>query len=372
VHGDHAGALALLEPAPDGGRAGSEAALMRSDVLADLGCHERALALTEAALTAAPGHGGLTTRAVSRLLARERWQEAWALWPRALAAIEARVPGWAPSTAPRWDGSPLDGRRLAVYPHPSVAGDGDIILFARYLPLIAGGRVLVVAPERLHRLVEHSLPGTHAVLPADAARADVWCTNAELPILLSGLAGPPPAAPSLRAAPEDARRWRAAPADGGPVSWLNVGLVWQPGAVEDGPLGARRGIPSGLLGPLARVPGVRWYALQAGPHAQDPLPPPLDVSRLGPHLVDYAATAGVLSLLDLTISVDTSVSNLAGAMAATCWVMLSTAPDCRWGWGERSAWYPSCRLFRQQRPGDWGSVIERVAEALREPVRHRR
>ena len=32
--------------------------------------------------------------------------------------------------------------------------------------------------------------------------------------------------------------------------------------------------------------------------------------------------------------------------------------------GETTPWYPTMRLFRQTRPGDWSGVIERVAEAL--------
>jgi hypothetical protein len=48
------------------------------------------------------------------------------------------------------------------------------------------------------------------------------------------------------------------------------------------------------------------------------------------------------------------------------WVVLPFAADWRWGAaGEDCPWYPSVRLFRQPRPGDWKSVFKRVAEKLR-------
>jgi ADP-heptose:LPS heptosyltransferase len=84
-------------------------------------------------------------------------------------------------------------------------------------------------------------------------------------------------------------------------------------------------------------------------------------------LTDYGETAGLVENLDLVIAVDTSVAHLAGAMGKLVWVMLPAAPDWRWMLGrEDSPWYPSMRLFRQEKRGEWASVIERMAEALRE------
>ena len=83
-------------------------------------------------------------------------------------------------------------------------------------------------------------------------------------------------------------------------------------------------------------------------------------------LTDFAATAAVMAELDLIICVDSAVAHLAGALGKPVWVLLSFAPDWRWGWeGETSPWYPSARLFRQEYGETWTSVGERMATALR-------
>jgi ADP-heptose:LPS heptosyltransferase len=82
-------------------------------------------------------------------------------------------------------------------------------------------------------------------------------------------------------------------------------------------------------------------------------------------LTNYADTAALLAGLDLVISVDTSTAHLAGTMGLPVWILLPYCPDYRWQLGrDDSPWYPSMRLYRQDRPGDWGSVIEQVRLAL--------
>jgi ADP-heptose:LPS heptosyltransferase len=82
-------------------------------------------------------------------------------------------------------------------------------------------------------------------------------------------------------------------------------------------------------------------------------------------LADFADTAALLSLMDLVISVDTSVAHLAGALARPTWVLLPFSAEWRW-LIERadSPWYPTMRLFRQPAPGDWDAVLAAVMRAL--------
>jgi hypothetical protein len=122
-----------------------------------------------------------------------------------------------------------------------------------------------------------------------------------------------------------------------------------------------------LLAALFRVPGIRLFSLQKDARDGD-----LDALRrlgplddLGPHLKDFSETGAALSVLDLTISVDTSVAHLAGALGRPVWILVPFAPDWRWLLGrDDSPWYRSARLFRQTRPRDWAEVIQRVAQSL--------
>jgi ADP-heptose:LPS heptosyltransferase len=86
---------------------------------------------------------------------------------------------------------------------------------------------------------------------------------------------------------------------------------------------------------------------------------------LSGHLGDFDDTAGVLALLDLVITVDTSVAHLAGAMGIPTWILLPFAPDWRWLLDrDDSPWYPTARLFRQTEPGSWDGALARVAAEL--------
>jgi len=89
------------------------------------------------------------------------------------------------------------------------------------------------------------------------------------------------------------------------------------------------------------------------------------VTDLAPHLTDFAHTAAALAQLDGVVTVDTSVAHLAGAMGRPAWVLLSRPGDWRWEEeGVASAWYPSARLFHQEQPGQWTSVVAQVKAAL--------
>jgi ADP-heptose:LPS heptosyltransferase len=91
------------------------------------------------------------------------------------------------------------------------------------------------------------------------------------------------------------------------------------------------------------------------------------VEYFGGDIEDFADTAALISQLDLVVSVDTSVTHLAGALAKPVWILLPFAPDFRWMLNRTdSPWYPSARLLRQPKPGDWAPVLESLREALRE------
>jgi ADP-heptose:LPS heptosyltransferase len=91
------------------------------------------------------------------------------------------------------------------------------------------------------------------------------------------------------------------------------------------------------------------------------------VAYHGDNIEDFADTAALISQVDLVISVDTSVAHLAGALGKPLWILLPFAPDFRWMLGRAdSPWYPTARLFRQQKLGDWDQVLDSLRQSLRD------
>jgi hypothetical protein len=137
---------------------------------------------------------------------------------------------------------------------------------------------------------------------------------------------------------------------------LAVGLVWHAGSGWD----ARRSIAPSFLRPIAELPGVQLHLLQRGPA----LASCADMGVVsGSDDVEHAAR--VMAALDLVISVDSMPAHLAGALGRPVWTLLHRGADWRWMEGrDDSPWYPTMRLFRQHRAGDWEPVIGRVAREL--------
>ena len=101
-------------------------------------------------------------------------------------------------------------------------------------------------------------------------------------------------------------------------------------------------------------------------HGLDQLADLPGVTTLGPDgPADFMATAAAIQAVDLVISSDTVVAHLAGALGRPVWLATSFVPDWRWGLsGNACPWYPTMRLFRQPRRGDWASVFAAMADAL--------
>jgi tetratricopeptide (TPR) repeat protein len=262
----------------------------------------------------------------------------------------------------RWRGEPLGGRRILIH---AEQGAGDTLQFIRYLPMVKerGGTVLFGPQESLVRLLRHA-PGAAGIFaPGEALPPfDVEAPLMSLPhIFGTNLDTIPAAVPYL---PVPACAARVLPEKTRPAP--RVGLVWagNPQHKND----ARRSMSVEELEPLLALEGVEFFSLQAGPRSKDRtrLRRPERLTDLSGRLTDYTVTADILQQLDLLISVDTSVVHLAGALGRPVWTLLPMVPDWRWLLErEDSPWYPTMRLFRQKKAGDWAEVIDRVKQSLK-------
>jgi hypothetical protein len=164
------------------------------------------------------------------------------------------------------------------------------------------------------------------------------------------------------------RKWRERLGDG-----YRIGINWQGNPKY--PSDRLRSIPLAAFAPLAAIEGVRLISLQAQ-HGLDQLaslPPSMTVETLGEEIVanpdGFRDMAAVMANLDLLVTSDSAPAHLAGAMGRPVWVALRDRPDWRWLIeGSESPWYPTMRLFRQRRRGDWAGVFAEIAAALSERV----
>jgi tetratricopeptide (TPR) repeat protein len=301
-----------------------------------------------------------------------RLQEGWPLyeWRKRLA----RPLTTQPRAGREWTGKEsLAGQVLLIV---AEQGLGDSIQFCRFATLAArrGASVVLEVPASLRTLLA-SLEGVTATIGPDdpLPRIDFSCSMLSLPsVFATTLESVPASVPYLRADPGRLGWWRA---QLGPRRALRVGLAWSGGARPHQPelaaTNARRNMPLVLLAPL-RHPAVEFYSLQKGQPAEAELEQAIRSGWGGPQikdfssrLVDFADTAALMEQLDLIISVDTSIAHLAGALGKPVWI-LNRFDSC-WRWlidRADSPWYPTARLYRQDRPGDWSGLVERVRNDL--------
>ena len=263
---------------------------------------------------------------------------------------------------PRWTGEPLEGKRIVAWG----GGYGDDILYARFVPVLAartGAEVILQCRPALVRLFR-SLDGVSEVLPLDAEvpDCDVQVQTAELAALYGLQQDRPWSGPYLSADPLTL-----------PGSRFKIGLVWASAAAH-WEVGDKSATLSDMA-VLATVPGVALYGLQVGTPRAQLSPPPLGmaVQDLAGELRDFQDTAAAIAGLDLVISIDTAVANLAGAMGTPVWVAAPYIPDWRWGReGDRTPWFPSARVYRQPKPGEWRAVFRAMAADLADHTGGRR
>ncbi len=290
-------------------------------------------------------------------LASGNFERGWPEYEWRLKCPGYEVPGLP---GDRWDGRPIDGQSILLH---ADHGLGDGLQFIRYASAVTdrGGRVIVQCREPIARLLA-TLEGVDLVVVEGAPipPCDFHVPLMSLPGLLGTTAETIPAdVPYLLADPDRVAAW--ADAFGPGAAW-RVGVAWQ-----GSPAHARDRERSFRLDRLSRIasrPDVRLYSLQKGP-GREQIDGGLSIVDLADRLDDLMETAAAMENLDLVITADTAIAHLAGALGLPAWVALSFDPDWRWmPPGDGSAWYPSLRLFRQPRWGDWDDVFARMEQAI--------
>jgi tetratricopeptide (TPR) repeat protein len=281
------------------------------------------------------------------------WEPVWKSWT---ARWRGGIPG------PVWDGSDLRGGTLLVH---TDGGFGDSFMMARFLPRLAaqGIRIEFFAEDEIAPLFMGRWEGVHVHRLGDALPAyDAAANLASLPLRL-GLRTPVEVeapSPYLSADALLVRSWRERLSQ---LPGKRVGLVWKG---RDNGEGAwrQRSAPLDAFLPLAELPGLTLVSVQGGPFAFEAALAP-QALRLTPGPNEFLDIAAAMESLDAIVTIDTSLAHLAGALGRSVLLLLPVAACWRWFLDrEDTPWYPSMRLYRQVRPGDWSAPVTRIAAAL--------
>ena len=335
----------------------------RGFTLQEQGKLDEAVASYEQALALRPDYANALLARATCYLAEGDYERGWRTYEGRL-----RIPGFITQhNLPRWQGEPLAGRSLLLL---AEQGLGDTVHFVRYARLLKkrGARLVLAAPAALGPLLanhpdldELFILGSAGELP----RCDFCLPLLSAPgAFLTTASTIPAEVPYLWADPELTDQWRR---QLGEIAGYKIGILWQ--GSSHYPSDRLRSVPLAHFAPLASLPGVRLISLQKGSGSEQLATvdfPVLDLSsRLDEAAGPFMDTAAVLRGLDLVVTVDTVIAHLAGALGVPVWVALQFSPDWRWLRGrDDSPWYPTMRLFRQSRFGDWPPVFERMADAV--------
>ncbi len=316
-----------------------------------------AIAAFDQAIRLKPDHAPSHVHRAQALLLSGRYREGWEAYETRWT-LPDRLTLREHLSTPLWDGAPFTGR-LLVY---AEQGYGDSLQFARFLPAVAdrGGTMILDVPPAMHRLFA-SQAGGYDVTRQDAPTPDhdLRIPMMSLPRVLGITLDNLPAPTAYLEAPDDESAWSNRLADS---RGRKVGLAWRAFAERRG--SAHRTVPLTALAPLFEIPNITWISLQKETPPDD-LPLPAGMRDLSRDLNDFADTAALIAQLDLVITVDTAVAHLAGALGRPVWIMLPHGGDWRWLINRPdSPWYPSARLYRQDRTRCWPPIAEAVARDL--------
>jgi Flp pilus assembly protein TadD len=272
-----------------------------------------------------------------------------------------------------WNGSADGMTKLLVW---GEQGIGDEVQFAGLIPqvLSRGIDVVVECDGRLVPLLQRSLPQTVVIGRTDppAPLLKEPSISHQIPMAsIPHVLGLPPDSVSVQSPfmiPDQKRRGCLRRQYKGNADPVLAGISWRSGNKQEGP---KRSIGLEHWGPIFRVPGVRFVSLQYGQCSKELLAAQdlhgvevLKDERIDP-LRDLDSFAAQVAAMDVVISVDNSTVHFAGALGVNVWTMLPTVPDWRWGLeGDRTHWYPTMRLFRQQDREKWRQVVARAATEL--------
>jgi hypothetical protein len=264
---------------------------------------------------------------------------------------------------PLWLGTEsLISKTILLY---AEQGLGDTIQFCRYAPLVAqlGAKVILEVQPPLVGLLKNLEGISQVVAQGDTLPAfDFQCPLLSLPLAFkTELDNIPPVLQELTSARERVTKWKTKL---GEKTKPRIGLVWSGSTTHKND--HNRSLALHQI--LPHLPSnIEYVCLQKEMRDADKkiLAQQTKIKYFGEALADFTDTAALCELMDVVISVDTSVAHLAGTLGKLTWILLPFRPDWRWLTDrDDSPWYPSVKLYRQSKIGDWDNVLRKIENNL--------
>ena len=268
-----------------------------------------------------------------------------------------------------WQGEYVPDKTIYTYYE---AGFGDVLMFARYLPLLEKKckHVILKTQVPLEELFKENFPNIHVMHyfePENKIHFDYHVPILSLPYALGLDEDDMFVAKGgyLKANPEKVNSYHKRFFDN---NYFKIGIKWQGNTMYDWD----RVIDVKEFIKLFQIPNTKFYSFQTfeGSEGINELKKYYDIVDIGSTLNNFSDTAGAIENLDLVICNDTSLAHVAGAMNKPCWVLLPYLYNWRWHQDlTKCDWYDSVRLFRQDNPGNWDFVFECLYKELNQLIK---
>ncbi len=266
---------------------------------------------------------------------------------------------------PIWHGEDISDKILYTYYE---AGFGDMLMFARYIPLIQQRcKKLIIKPQiQLCELFRENFPDVEVMdyfYEEKDLNFDFHIPFLSIPFVLNlGTDGMFISRDKyLKSNPDKTAEYKK-------TYFANddfkIGIKWQGNTYYE----TSRVINVDAFSGLFNLPNTKVYSAQTfeGAEEFEKLASKYDITDLSKSFKDFSYTAAAIENLDLVICNDTSLAHLAGAMGKPCVILLPYNYNWRWHTDlSYCDWYESVKLYIADKHENWNSVMDRVIKDIK-------
>ena len=319
----------------------------------------------EKAISLAPGHANSSHNLAHLDLREFNFANGWGRYESRWFTGNGDHPPPIATSKPRWDGLPRSGR-LFIW---AEQGIGDQILYASMLKELEQypQTIIVSTDKKLLPIFSHSFPHIQFVDKDQEFSEKFYDEHIPMGSLGAILR---PTIESFKASSYPYLIPNRSRSDLGLQSGINCGLSWKSLRAK---FGVEKSVALGELRNLLGIKGVNFVNLQYGDVRDEIVAINSEMESFIQVVEDidlFNDIDGVLDILNacsVVVTTSNTTAHLAGALGKETLLMLPCGNSRFWYWHDIdgvSLWYPSVRVFKQQKRGDWSGSIEAIKSYL--------